>query len=821
MKKLLFSLSIGLLAFTLNAQSLKINDPFFSHVGYIGAFDGTNDWTAGWANWTPEDTEYPEPTITKGNGNEDLSTSLHITANETWSGVIKLDGWVYVDEPAVLTISPGTIIRGEAKSALIIQRGAKINAEGTSTNPIVFTSGQGAGFRANSDWAGVIICGKGINNMAGGIGLTEGGTGVNHGGTDNTDNSGIIKYVRIEFPGYMVSEGNEINGLSMGSVGSGTTIDYVQVSNSGDDGFEFWGGAVNAKHLISYRTEDDDFDTDNGYIGMVQFGLIARDFNIVDTDAANGFESDNDPSGSNATPRTNPTFSNISAFGPSATSTNPETLLPNHASGNAMRIRRGSALQVYNSVLAGWANGLLIESSNGWAAAQTDSLTVQNTNIAGVRTSWFKAGSGLVVADIESWFNATDRHNDTTLLSASLKITDPFNYGARNFQPMAGSPVFKASIWYKEPVVYAWSEYAVSKVIDAPNVASETDFKVDVKVRYDADSIYMIFDVVDDIIVNSGGDVYKLDNIEVYLDMTNSKNPLWPRRAGWPNSSFLDGDYQFRLVPEKAFSDNNSLKGVNQVYTSVAGGYQFALSIVLDSLLMDFVATEGKQIGFDVLASDNDNNPFYRDQLSWNSSSDMLWNDPSYWGTIELAANGIFTTVADVEAPTAPANVVATATINDVVITWDASTDNIVVENYIILQGTTVLDTIVAKQTANTFSVNDLAEGTYTFSVKAMDMYGHKSAETASNSVTIVISGVEKSSVFASFSPNPVVDILTIRSSELIRNVTIYNVTGKMVSENNVNSTSSQISFTEFKSGLYFVKVKTANETSIQKILKK
>jgi uncharacterized membrane protein YciS (DUF1049 family) len=303
--------------------------------------------------------------------------------------------------------------------------------------------------------------------------------------------------------------------------------------------------------------------------------------------------------------------------------------------------------------------------------------------------------------------------------------------------------------------------------------------------------------------------------------MNNSKNPLWPRGAGWPSTSFIAGDYQLRLVPDKAFVDNNSLKGVNQVYTMVDAGYEFILNIAVDSLLKDFVAAEGTKIGFDVLASDNDNKPFYRDQLSWNSSSDMLWNDPTYWGTIQLAAGGTFTTLSDTEAPTAPANVVATATSDDVVITWDASTDNIVVENYIILQGTTVLDTIVAKQTANTYSVKDLAEGIYVFSVKAMDMYNNKSAETASNSVTVVINGVAQSSVFATFSPNPVADMLNIRSSELIKSVAIYDVTGKMVREITVNAISSQISFSEFKSGMYFVKVQTTSETTTQKIMKK
>ncbi|MBK6282198.1 MAG: hypothetical protein IPF54_05600 [Draconibacterium sp.] len=129
------------------------------------------------------------------------------------------------------------------------------------------------------------------------------------------DNSGVLTYVRIEFPGFEVATGSEINGLTLGSVGSETRIENIQVSYSGDDGYEFFGGTVNAKYLISYRTEDDDFDTDNGYSGMVQFGIILRDPSIVDSDTANGFESDNDKDASVNTPFTQAIFSNISGFG--------------------------------------------------------------------------------------------------------------------------------------------------------------------------------------------------------------------------------------------------------------------------------------------------------------------------------------------------------------------------------------------------------------------------------------------------------------------------------------------------------------------------
>ncbi|MDP3916035.1 MAG: T9SS type A sorting domain-containing protein, partial [Bacteroidota bacterium] len=418
-------------------------------VSYVGAFDGVNNWSEGWANWDPVNTNYPETyTATKGNGQFTRSGGLHITANETWSGTIKLDGWVYVDNGATLTIEPGTVIRGTNKSVLAIERGAKIMAVGTRTQPIVFTSSQGAGFRSNSDWGGLVICGNGINNLAGGTGVAEGGIGSEYGGTNNEDNSGVLAYVRIEFPGYEVATGSEVNGLTLNSVGSGTRIEYVQVSYSGDDGFEWFGGAVNAKYLISYRTEDDDFDTDNGFSGMVQFGLIMRDPAIVDTDTANAFESDNNSSGTELTPLTKAIFSNISAFGASkdlATYTsNPQ----NHKDGAAMRIRRASRISIYNSLFLGWGRGVRLESSPTHAAAIAGELVLKNNIIGGIYGNKYGDASTMTVAQIESWYLNAANKNKMLATDAEAKITNPFNLASPNFQPLAGSPVFNASYWF-------------------------------------------------------------------------------------------------------------------------------------------------------------------------------------------------------------------------------------------------------------------------------------------------------------------------------------------------------------------------------------
>jgi len=442
---LLVALLIGSMI-SINAQ--KITDSFFEKVDYIGAFDGTNDWTADWTEWDPVNATYPATTMTKGNGIFDHDLGLHIITDETWSGVILLDGWVYVDDGATLTIDPGTIIRGTSKSVLVIERGGMIDAEGTSSQPIVFTSNQGEGLRSNSDWAGVVLCGYGVNNLGGGEGTAEGGIGSVYGGSDNTDNSGIMKYVRIEFPGYEVATGSEVNGLTFCSVGSGTTIDYIQVSNSGDDGYEWFGGAVNAKHLISYRTEDDDFDTDNGFVGMVQFGIAARDSSIVDTDTANGFESDNDAAGSSNTPETNAVFSNMTMVGPSENNTTPAVLRTNHNEGSGARIRRNSRLQIYNTLWLGYGRGLRLESEKSWLAASNDTLTVQYSILAGIRNDKFKTDVADGASALEAWYSAGARHNSIIELGIDAMLTDPFNYDARDFQPLTGSPVINASYWY-------------------------------------------------------------------------------------------------------------------------------------------------------------------------------------------------------------------------------------------------------------------------------------------------------------------------------------------------------------------------------------
>ena len=408
-----------------------LTDPFFDNVSFVGAF-GTTDWTSGWANFNPQTTVYPAATVTIPAGD--------ITTNTTWTAgnVYLLNGWVYVKAGATLTIEPGTIIRGDKvnKGALIIEKGATIIANGTASNPIVFTSNQAAGSRTYGDWGGVIILGNAVINTATGSATIEGGVGSTYGGTNDADNSGIFRYVRIEFPGVAFVLNSEINGLTLGAVGSATQLDHIQVSYSGDDSYEWFGGTVNAKYLIAFRGWDDEFDTDFGFRGKIQYGVSLRDPAIADQSQSNGFESDNDGSGTTNLPITKPVFSNMSFFGPLVTSSTSINSLYRRA----MHLRRSSQLNVYNSVFAGFPTGLHIEGTNSQASATNGDLNIENCIIAGM-TTYF-------ASDFErNYFKTAVKHNDTLVNNSDLLVADGFNLTNPNFMPQAGSPLLKGSYW--------------------------------------------------------------------------------------------------------------------------------------------------------------------------------------------------------------------------------------------------------------------------------------------------------------------------------------------------------------------------------------
>jgi hypothetical protein len=416
---------------------------FWTPTTYKGAFpvtDGqtgnnSNDWTAGWCNWDPQNANYPSTTTT---------VSSDITTNTTWSSgtVVLLQNKIYVTNGATLTIEPGVIIRGDQATGgtLIISRGSKINAQGTQSNPIVFTSNQAAGSRNLGDWGGVVILGNARNNQPGGVAVIEGGLDAvkaQFGGTDDLDNSGVFSFVRIEFGGIPFQVDKEINGLTMGSVGSGTKIDHVQCSFTNDDSFEWFGGTVNAKYLVAFRGLDDDFDTDFGYRGNVQFGLVVRDPNIADqstSSTSEGFESDNDGTGTEALPHTAPVFSNITVIGPYRGSTS-NAIDPKFR--RALRLRRNTYTSVFNSIFTDFPTGIHIDGSAAIANALSDSLRFKNNVFSGMGT-----GKNLDLTStsaIRNWFNSNG--NDTTLASnASGLLVSPYNYTAGDYRLIANSP---------------------------------------------------------------------------------------------------------------------------------------------------------------------------------------------------------------------------------------------------------------------------------------------------------------------------------------------------------------------------------------------
>jgi hypothetical protein len=312
------------------------------------------------------------PTSTTLTGN--INTTTTLTADKVWT----LKGYVYVTDGAKLIIQPGTTIVSDIseKGALVIERGAQIVAEGTATKPIVFTSGKAVGERAPGDWGGIVILGRAKTNRTSEPTI-EGGIGRPYGGTNDGDNSGVLRFVRIEYAGIAALPNSEINALTLGGVGNGTIIENVQTIYANDDAFEFFGGTVSARNLYAFATADDDFDFDFGYTGTITNGVAKRDPQFVDSgDAGNGVECDNDGTGSPAQPYTHPKLYNMVLVGP-----NVSTALANHNLG--LRFRRATQFTMKNSIVWGWMKGGLSLESNETAGFVKDGVSVFENNSVG------------------------------------------------------------------------------------------------------------------------------------------------------------------------------------------------------------------------------------------------------------------------------------------------------------------------------------------------------------------------------------------------------------------------------------------------------
>ena len=381
-----------------------------------------------------------------------ISTDQHWTSDKTY----RLRGYVYVTNGATLTIDPGTKIVSNKDSAgvLVIYRGAKINAAGTVSSPIVFTSAESN--PQPGDLGGLVLVGQASGN--GNHSVIEGGVDANFsafGGNDDADNSGTLKYIRIEYAGKAVNPGDEINGLSLYAVGSGTTIDCVQVVRGLDDAYEFFGGTVNCKHLIAYNCADDDFDMDDGYRGKIQFAVSVKDPLFTDNkgtsgDVSNNFEVDNvNPSNGfllSRSPITFPVLSNFTAIGPNnASGTSPDY-------GWGMRWRRGSKFILANSiVIGGQKGGLRVQEDSSVAYYARGTSAFYNSYLNAV-TKPVDIQTGLTIPGI-TYDNAsmttltTTTYKSQILTAADVKLTDPFNNAAPNLKPATGSPVLSGALF--------------------------------------------------------------------------------------------------------------------------------------------------------------------------------------------------------------------------------------------------------------------------------------------------------------------------------------------------------------------------------------
>ena len=382
-----------------------------------------------------------------------------ISANQTWysDSVYVLKGFVKVVSPARLTIQPGTRIVGDADvvgSALFILQGAQIDARGTATQPIVFTSERPVGERQPGDWGGLVIVGNGRINRSGRV-VLEGTTAtasdevVYSGGADNADNSGILQYVRVEFAGYPVLQNAELNSFTFAAVGSGTTMDHLQAMAGLDDSFEWFGGAVNAKYLVSYEAGDDHFDAAEGYSGKNQF-LIAYQDTLLRARAGLPGGPSSDPQafevdgcegtgcdlGRASIPLTMPVFANFTLVGTGS------SVISGQNGGVGMVLRRGAGGTYINGIVARFpGRAISVRDAFTDTLRMRDSLVLRNLLLSGNAANFddpagsnFGKSVNFTTASIDSTAVAP------TALFVSLPATNPTSAAQLDWTPATGSP---------------------------------------------------------------------------------------------------------------------------------------------------------------------------------------------------------------------------------------------------------------------------------------------------------------------------------------------------------------------------------------------
>lgn len=420
-KKLFIAIISSFFIIPLKAQQIK-------------GITGDTNWFANWTNFKPSTTEYNEPTqILAGAINSDVK----LTRNNTY----QLVGTVYVTNNAVLTIEPGTVIRGDKETCgtLVITKGSQIIAEGTATNPIVFTSNNNISQRRPGDWGGIVILGEAPINKIGGVGFLDFNfdpTVSYYGGQDPNSNSGILKYVRIEYSGRKINSLKELNGLSMAGVGKGTKIDFAQISFSNDDSFECYGGEVNFNNLISFRATDDDFDFTQGVQCNMANSIAIRNPYSSDFSGSRCFEIDSYDKIENADvskKMTKITANNVTMIN---TEDNNQGLVR-----EAVYIKEKSYFSISNSIIDSFSSCVLLENKIGTLPANLAKINIQGLQINRCNAVVQSETTDLNT-ELTKWYNIDTFSLDETKLTmtelfmqSDLKKTPDFR--ARNTSQLA------------------------------------------------------------------------------------------------------------------------------------------------------------------------------------------------------------------------------------------------------------------------------------------------------------------------------------------------------------------------------------------------
>lgn len=390
--------------------------------------ESTSNWMTNWTNFKPTATNYNEAEYIL-NGIIDKDTKL--LKRNTYI----LTGVVYVTQNAALTIEPGTVIRGDEKTCatLVITKGAKIIAEGTETDPIVFTSNKEIGTRRPGDWGGIILLGNAPINKPGGVSFLDFNLDSQYGfygGQNPEDNSGTLKYVRIEYAGRKLNSLKELNGLSLAGVGNKTILDYIQISYSNDDSFESYGGNVNLSHLISYRTTDDDFDFTQGVQANINNSIAIRYPYNSDISGSRCFEIDSYDKIENADFRqkgTNIIAENISLIN---MEDNDQGLIR-----ESIYIKENSNFTLKNSIISGFNSVVLLGSKIGNITENLKKITFEKTLINNSTTAKaFISEQDEFNNDVKNWFQLNENLEYTNIklkdlfMNPNIKMNPDFRF---------------------------------------------------------------------------------------------------------------------------------------------------------------------------------------------------------------------------------------------------------------------------------------------------------------------------------------------------------------------------------------------------------